>query len=376
MENTTHAPNVSVIIPSYNHERYVGECIQSVLNQTYQDFEIVITDDGSSDNTVKIIEGFDDARIKLFKHPKNKGACVAANNCIQHANGKYIAMLSSDDIWYPEKLEVQVEYLDMHPEIGVVFGKADWIDESSNLITNVFLPYFSLFNVNNRSRFEWLRHFFLVGNNLCHPCSLVRRECYSEVGMFNPAFASLPDLDLWIRICMKYDIWVLDEKLIQFRKFSNENNASGATLRTLIRNSFEHRHSLDHYLNIKDPNELFLVFPDAAKYGAVIPETIPYILGRIAINTDVDYKVLWGLDVIYKLLQDTRMAQVLENVYGFTYLDFIKLTSEYDIFKIAALSTIVSTVRRTPIKMFLSASKQYFKVLYMIVLNLFTNKSD
>jgi glycosyltransferase involved in cell wall biosynthesis len=115
-------PTVSVIIPSYNHERYVKECIESVLSQTYQDFEIIITDDGSTDRTVKIIKNFSDPRIKLFVHTKNRGACIAANNCIKHSIGKYIAMHSSDDAWYEEKLEIQIKYLEDHPRIAAVIG--------------------------------------------------------------------------------------------------------------------------------------------------------------------------------------------------------------------------------------------------------------
>jgi glycosyltransferase involved in cell wall biosynthesis len=171
-------PIVSVIIPSYNHEAYIAECINSVLNQTFQDFEIIITDDASTDRTVQVIERFNDPRIKLFKHSINKGASVATNNCIRQSKGKYIAMLSSDDAWYPNKLDIQVKYLDTHPKIGAVFGKADWIDETGAIIKSRHFPYMDVFNVRNRSRFEWLNHFFNKGNCLCHPCSLVRRKCY------------------------------------------------------------------------------------------------------------------------------------------------------------------------------------------------------
>ena len=122
-------PLVSVIIPSYNHEKFVRECIQSVLDQTFQDFEIIITDDASTDHTVEIIEQFEDSRIKLFKHSTNQGVSVAVNNCIRHASGRYFAWLSTDDVWYREKLEIQVRYLNEHPNVGVVFGKVDWIDE-------------------------------------------------------------------------------------------------------------------------------------------------------------------------------------------------------------------------------------------------------
>src|SRR5436190_19138080 len=143
-------PLVSVIIPSYNHEKFVKECIESVLNQTFQDFEIIITDDSSTDRTVEIIKSFKDPRIKLFVHSQNRGACVATNNCIRHSKGRYIAMLSSDDAWYPEKLTIQVRYMEDHPNIAAVFGKVDWIDENGNFITDEDFPFGNTFNAQNR----------------------------------------------------------------------------------------------------------------------------------------------------------------------------------------------------------------------------------
>jgi glycosyltransferase involved in cell wall biosynthesis len=363
-------PMVSVIIPSYNHEKFVGECIQSVLNQTFQDFEIVITDDGSSDRTVEVIESFTDPRIKLFKHGVNKGACIAANNCIQHASGKYIAMLSSDDAWYPEKLEVQVKYLDRHLEIAVVFGKVDWVDENSNLIKNILFPYLTLFEAKNRTRFEWLRYFFLTGNCLCHPCALFRAECLREVGMLDSAFGSLPDLDLWIRICLKHNIHILDQRLIRFRKILDESNASGYTKETLIRNRFEHRHSLNHYLQITRPDELLLIFPEVGQFGEVTADTIPYLIGRIAINTGEDYKVLWGLDTICRLLQNEKKAQILEAKCNFTFLDYIMLSGRCDPYKISSFLSVEPILKGNALRMFLSVSKRYVKELYQITFQL------
>ena len=127
-------PRVSIVLPSYNHEKYVRECIQSALDQTYQDFEIIITDDGSTDGTVNVIKEFDDSRIQLYTHTENEGACNAINNCIKKAAGEYIAVLNSDDAWEPTKLEKQVKYLDSHPEIGAVFTKVVLVDEAGNLI--------------------------------------------------------------------------------------------------------------------------------------------------------------------------------------------------------------------------------------------------
>jgi glycosyltransferase involved in cell wall biosynthesis len=326
-------PTVSVIIPSYNHEKYVEECIRSVLNQTYQDFEIIITDDASTDRTVEIIESISDPRIKLFKHSKNMGVCIAANNCIIHSSGKYIAWLSSDDAWYPEKLEVQVEYLDAHPEIAVVFGKVKWIDGAGNGLEQ--FRYKDIYNVENRTRYEWLRHFFLSGNSLSLPSSLVRRECFADIGMFDPAYAKIQDFDLWIRICLKYDIFILDQNLIRNRWIGDEKNESSDTLKNRILVRFEYRHSLFHYLLIADPQELLLIFPDAVKYGEVTADIIPYFLGRMALESGLDFKMLWGLDVIYALLKDNKSAQLLEDQCNFTYRDFIKLSGECDPFRLS-----------------------------------------
>lgn len=338
-------PIVSVVIPSYNHERFVKECIKSVLNQSFQDFEIIITDDGSIDRTVKIIKGFRDPRIKLFVHAENKGACVAANNCIKHAKGRYIAMLSSDDIWRPEKLAVQVKYMDEHPGIAAVFGKVDWIDENNDLITHEAFPYKDVFEVKNRTRHEWLGHFFLFGNCLCHPCSLIRKEAYDEVGLLNPAFANIPDFDLWIRLCLKYDIHILDQRLIYFRRMNEEKNASGDNLANRVRNRFEYKQVLNNYLKIQDPKELLLIFPEAVKYGKVWRDLIPFFLGRIAIDSGVDFMMLWGLENIYTLLGNKITAQKLERQCDFTHLDFIRLAGECDPYKVSFIPIQLTTIK-------------------------------
>jgi glycosyltransferase involved in cell wall biosynthesis len=331
-------PVVSVIIPSYNHEEFIGDCINSVLSQTYQDFEIIITDDDSKDNSVELIKQFNDKRIKLYLHNKNKGASVAANNCLAHSSGKYIAMLSSDDIWYPEKLKLQVDYLDSNPNISSVFGKAEWIDGSGKPITDPNFPYMNVFEVENRSRFLWLRHFFYHGNCLCHPCSLIRKECLNFVGGYNPAFANLPDFDLWIRLCLNYDIHVMDKKLIQFRRLADEANASGDTSASRNRNRFEWKMILNHYLDLSLVDTFIRVFPEAEKFGEIQDKTIPYFLGRLAIESGGDFKVLWGLEIIYSLLQDPILSDTLAIENGFHFIDFIRLTGCYDTFNTQAIS--------------------------------------
>jgi glycosyltransferase involved in cell wall biosynthesis len=360
-------PTVSVIIPSYNHERFVKECIKSVLDQTFQDFEILITDDGSTDHTVKGIKSYNDPRIKLFEHKKNRGACVAANNCVRHSNGKYIAMLSSDDAWYPEKLAIQVTYLEDHPSIAAVFGKVDWIDENSNGIKHEGFPFKDVFNVKNRTRYEWLGHFFQSGNCLCHPSSMIRKEFYDEVGWLNPSLANLPDFDLWIRFCFKYDIYILDQKLVKFRRMNDEKNASGVNINNRVRIGFEFKKILDHYLKIQDPRELSLIFPDAVKYGVPSQDLIPYFLGRIALDSGIDIKMLWGLEQIYTLLMNEIVVQKLDKQCGFTYRDFIRFTGECDPFRISLIPIPTIVIEEPRFRSFLIASKKYLKAIYSVI---------
>lgn len=360
-------PIVSVIIPSYNHERFVKECIDSVLSQTFQDFEIVVTDDNSTDRTVEIIKSFGDPRIKLFVNTENRGACITSNNCIKHSKGRYIAMLSSDDAWYPEKLAVQVKYLEDHPRIAAVFGKVDWIDENSDLIKHEGFPFKDVFEVKNRTRYEWLGHFFKFGNCLCHPSSLIRKESYDEVGWLNPSFANLPDFDLWIRLCLKYDIHILDQRLIKFRRMNSERNASGDTLNNRVRNRFEYKQILNHYLKIRTPRELSLVFPEAVKYGKASQALIPYFLGRIAITSGWDFMMLWGVETIYSLLKNETTAKKLEKQCGFAHRDFIRLAGECDPYKMSLIPIQTVDIQQSRSASFLSTSTKYLRNVFTLI---------
>jgi len=339
-----NTPRVSVIIPSYNHVKYVAEAIQSVIDQTYQDFEIVITDDGSTDGTVAEIEKFNDPRIRLFTLDKNSGAGVASKNCVKESRGEYLAMLSSDDIFLPEKLEKQVRFLDEHPDIWAVFGYAQIIDDEGNNIEDESNYYTTVFRQPNRTRFEWLNHFFYKGNCLCHPSVLARREVYTELGPPDPRYAQLGDYYRWIRTCLKHEIYILPENLIKFRAHAGGVNASGNRLVVRTRGSFEFTRILRHYLEIDSVNELLKIFPDAAKYGEPEKDIIPYFIARLAIDNGISPPLaqVFGINVIYEILGDEKMATILEKRCGFTYSKFIELTGGHDYFNIEAKDKLTS----------------------------------
>ena len=188
-------PRISVIMTSYNHKKYVANAIHSVLDQTYRDFEFIIIDDGSTDGTVNEIKKFSDQRMRVFYSKKNQGVVAATHKGLDESKGKYIAIIHSDDMFFPDKLEKQVKFLDEHPDVAAVFSYAKIIDEDGKDFMDESHYYYNIFKQPNRNRFEWLNHFFYKGNCLCCPSVLIRKECYGTLGYPDARFAQIADLN-------------------------------------------------------------------------------------------------------------------------------------------------------------------------------------
>lgn len=324
-------PLISVIVPAYNHEKYVGHTIESILGQTFQDFEIIIADDCSKDQTVKEIKKFKDPRIKLFQFEKNQGACVVVNHCISFSEGKYIAILSSDDIFLPNKLEKQVCFLDSNPNIGAVFSYAQIIDSEGHEFADENHFYCHIFNQPNRNRFEWLNYFFYKRNCLCHPSILIRKECYKEVGYYDPRFAQLPDFDMWIRLCLQYEIHIIPEKLIKFR--IHNDNTSGNKPDKVIRAAWELKQILKKFLAIKAV-EFWKVFPNAMDEVKNFPDDLVlFLVAKLALEVNSPIYQSFAIDTFHELLSDEGRRARLVETFGFDYIDFIYLSGQYDFFK-------------------------------------------
>jgi len=329
-------PKVSVIIPSYNHEKYVRYAIESVLNQTFQDFEIVICDDGSTDNTVREIKKIKDARIKLITLKSNRGVSTAINECLRHINGKYIAHLNSDDAFLSDKLKKQVAYLDDHPHIGVVFSYAQFIDEKGNVFTSETHHHSFMNHQKNRNRYQWLHYFFYNCRWLWHPSMMLRKSAHEVIGDHDGRLAQTHDFDLGIRLSLNYDIHIIQEPLIQFRIRAGNKNVSANTLQTQIRSMFELAHVLKRFLKIKSTQEFLKIFPEESKkYKDIIDnELIPFYVARAALNVEHVFHQKFALDTMYDLLQNPSIANKIKKISNFSYPDFIKLTGSHDIYHI------------------------------------------
>lgn len=279
------SPHVCIVMPSYNHAAFVGEAIQSILDQSFQDFEINITDDGSQDGTPDVIREFTDRRINLEVFPENRGGVIAGNSAIRRASGKYIARLNSDDFFLPGKLEKQVAFLDANPEIAAVFSMPRLIDERGNPLADGYREFTFPFSHPRPSRGEWLRHFFLYGNCLCFPTVMIRQTIFDEVGLLDPRLAILPDFDMWVRLCMNHEIHVMESELTAFRKMDNNRNMSAPRTDTVVRVAFEVFQILKHYRGLNPEFARKVFANDLAKWGIDANQRFEIWLSELALHS-------------------------------------------------------------------------------------------
>jgi glycosyltransferase involved in cell wall biosynthesis len=200
-------PKVSVLIPTFNSAEYVGEAIQSVLDQTFRDFEIIISDNASADNTEEIVKKFRDPRIGYFRSNVNVEMGINWNRCLVLAKGRYVALLCADDIWLPLFLEKSVEILETYPGIGLVFANHLF------LTNNLEWPRKRLITAGPHYHFTKI---IIEKNPIPISASLIRRGCYDEIGEFKPYYTA--DYDMWLRLSRtKWGIYYLDTPLLKYR---------------------------------------------------------------------------------------------------------------------------------------------------------------
>jgi glycosyltransferase involved in cell wall biosynthesis len=339
---------VTVILTSFNHAKYLRESIESVLHQTYSDYELIIGDDASTDDSWQIINGYTDPRIRSFRHDKTKGGGIINKVVSEMGTGNYIAIHHSDDIWEPEKLEKQVAFLDANPQIAAVFTWAQAIDEEGQPFKDQTHFYYNIFDQPNRNRFEWLNFFFYHGNALCHPSVLIRKECYDECGLYRYGLAQAGDFDMWVRVCLKYEIHVLPEKLVSFRVRAQELNASGNRPEVSVRGQFEFLQVLDNYRKLSNFEDLKRIFPTAEKYARPDGVDLGFVLGMVALETkSYKFTELFGLSLLFEALNDSGRANRIHELYGFTHSDFIVLTGKHDIFSKLWIEELTTRVTET-----------------------------
>lgn len=216
---------VSVIIPTYNHARFIGQAIQSVLEQTYVDLEVIVIDDGSTDNTTSMIEPFlSDPRVS-YLYQENQGLSASRNRGIAVSSGKYLNFLDADDYLHPHKIAEQVAILDEQPTFAFVYCDIQHVDEAGNIVDDYSV---------GRARRELSGDIFnslILGGYFPPHTILVRRSALEHVGNFDTNLDSSEDFDLWLRLAGHgYLAYYIDKRLVYYRVLANSMSQNKARM--------------------------------------------------------------------------------------------------------------------------------------------------
>lgn len=207
-------PKVSVLIPVFNNAPYLRAAIDSILVQTFDDFELLVIDDGSSDQSLELLNAYSDARVRVYSRP-NRGMVATRNELIERSSGELIAIMDADDISHPERLATQVEFLATNPGVGAVGTRGRFIDPDGDELSD--------FNdcITHTQITEAL---MVTALGIINPSSMIRRTVIEDVGYYRPEFTYSDDLDMWLRIGEKYKLQNIDKVLFYYRV--HEKNAS------------------------------------------------------------------------------------------------------------------------------------------------------
>lgn len=220
-------PKVSVYIPLYNREKSIGKAIEGILSQSYKDLELIIIDDGSTDNSLEIVSQYRDKRIKLYQNSQNKGVVFTRNRAFELANGEYLAINDSDDYSFPNRIEKQVKVLDNHKNIGILGGKAKRIDHLGNK---------TIWEYPNESKNIKCRLFW--GSAMINSTLLMRISMMLENNLrYNKDFPVAEDYELFERAQNYFELRNLDDVLIEY--YSHPTNLTNSQNKLMIQKAFE-----------------------------------------------------------------------------------------------------------------------------------------
>lgn len=326
-------PKVSILLPSYNHEAFVAQSIQSALDQSFDDFELLIIDDGSQDKTPDIVRTFKDPRIQFSPYRVNRGACAVGNELITKATGQFVTFLCSDDYWPSDRLEWQIRFLKEHRECHAILGQVSFVGRNGEPVVPTDCSP-DIFKQENRNRGRWLRRLLHGGNCLSHSSMLMYRECYARMGLYDNRMRQIPDYDMWIRFLKNYQFHVSDRVLVYNRILPGEN-ASDGKQENRIRGMNEFFFISQTFFNDMSKELLIEGFEDHLTFKNPPTEEHLEIEKALILARSLSFKRMHhivGMIKLFDLLKSPAHREILARDYNYTDLDFQKLAGESEAF--------------------------------------------
>ncbi|EDP7729957.1 glycosyltransferase family 2 protein, partial [Campylobacter coli] len=307
------------LCPSFNHKNYVGFFIESVLAQSFQDFELIIVDDYSSDESIKEVEKFTDDRIKLIKHSYNKGINAALNTAFKNSSGDYIVFMASDDIFEFDALEILYKTLSTSDAI-VAYPRTLWIDEDNNIIKTTHKEVF-------QDRIELLHYLFMKGNGLTSPGMMIKKD-FCDFFPLPSSMCNQQDTQIHINLLLRGKPIFIERQLIKYRReLEKKSNISSNILATHTRENLEIYALMDTFLQCQDIKLLKNIFKDEIEALKLKPfdDVLEFFLGRMALLSDNKERQIWGYSKIMNFYNNEKNIKILRERYNFNFKDYVDI---------------------------------------------------
>lgn len=317
-------PRISFLIPAFNHQDFVKQCINSILSQNYSDLEIIVVDDCSTDNTAARIKDINDNRITFIQNTFNHGMNGNLNVAFEKSNGDFIAIIGSDDFIDNNYINSFISFINNEKEdYSVYYPKIVHVDDFCNLDENQ--PQFP----NIKTSSEILKNLFLYGNCLGSPGMILPRDSATKIFPLDAGIHQHQDFIMHIQLLFIGEPAFMPDVKVYYRIPTNNNcHMSSDRFKATKRIEIETPHALNNYLSgIKKTEQLIDIFGEiVTKYGKPTDETVPYFLARIALDSK-DNRLLpvWGFRILIEFLSTDDHQELLYKLYGFQYKDFSAL---------------------------------------------------
>lgn len=303
---------ITVVIPTYNKAEYIEKTIESVFSQTYTDWEIVIADDCSSDNTEVVVKKYLSEKIRYFKHSTNWGPGATFNDGIKKANSEYVTLIASDDVLLPNHLELVMKEFKKNA-VEVVFPCLKVIDEKNRNLKQTIYPPLD-------DKYKLLNHLFYKGNDVPSPCVAFKKNIFEKIPAFNPELILMHDYDLNVRLLIHCETVNLSEATVLYRRFSDNKNLSGDNNWYKVCHKAETKSVFDNYLNLQYA-EMQKVFPQLQNC------TEEEIIFKFLVDTckhKTERLSSWAFERLISYLENNQNV-FKDNIFNFQYKDYINL---------------------------------------------------
>lgn len=322
-------PEISILCCSYNHEKYIEQTIKSILNQTFQNFEIIVVDDHSNDNTLSVLQQFNDTRLKIFTKEFNQGINNSINMALKNVKGEYIVFFGTDDVMEPDFLEL-IHKTFLETQTDVIYSPLKIIDCEGNLkkekgkIEIIKLPV-------DKTKYEILNEMFLKNNCLTSPGMAVRTKVFKKYMPYDEGIINNQDYYIHVNLLLENNIYILNEAKILYRhddkhkSLSSDNDSS-----RLIQEVAECPRVMDCFLKTDDIELLKKIFPedkDLFKHK----ELIQFYFGKQAIKSKSIHRQLWGYRTIMNFISDNDNFKLLYKLEKFNFADYLLLKKRFNI---------------------------------------------